>query len=256
MESLDYSLINSSNLFSQSNDFLYYYNNMDTLLKLVPNSVEYYSRLREKNLDHCNLPIDIYEVNSAFISSDRLGRECKCAITIPLLVDYVNMDVCDAFLNMRTTDMLKLLKKQMLSLKSIHNNKVYHGDISSMNILMNQKLDYQFIDFDLGSVDSCISVLNVYKDDPDNFTRNMTNCDKLDLLFIYLKRLLGIKQSCGIECERLKYLFMPEKIIDLIVKYAKYKNIPNDYYFIDIIDYLIESKYDSYFVTAMSKIKR
>lgn len=252
MNFVDYDLINSNNLFSEDSNFLYKYNT-NSLLKIVPNTPNYYIALRNKNLINCNLPLDIYNVDYKFMCSR--GFPDGCIITIPLLFDYVNMDSCSTFNNLEAIGLLKLLKKQMLALKSIHDNGVFHGDISVSNILMNQDLNFQFIDFDLGVVDSYVSVWNIYEG-VDNVISSISNIDKLDLFYIYLKKFLGIKQYDDIKTSEYEYLLMPKEIIQMILDYKNHGNIPNDYYFIDVIDYLISTEYESPFIKMKSLMKK
>ncbi|MBO5138141.1 MAG: hypothetical protein J6B89_00670 [Bacilli bacterium] len=252
MEFVDYDLINKDNLFSDDSDFLYKCR-AGCLLKIVPNGVDYYRALREKKLDNCNLPIDVYNVDSRILAS--MGVSGGCAITIPKLSGYMNMDFCSTFNNLETIGLLEFLKKQMLSLKLMHDSCVFHGDISVSNILMNQDLNFQFIDFDLGVVDSYVSVWNIYEG-VDNVISSISNIDKLDLFDIYLKQFLGIKQYDDIKTSEYEYLLMPREIIQMILDYRNHGNIPNDYYFIDVIDYLISTEYISPFIKMKSLMKK
>lgn len=240
MRNFDFSMLNSDRIFSKLSDFLYKYDD-DTLLKLVPNECVYYNLLKSKNLDNCNNPLEVYD-----ISDNSFYKNFNSVILIPLLKGYSNMGDAPVFNDLSSLELLKLLKKQLLSLKNIHGNSIYHGDISSKNILINPDLDYQFIDFDLGVVDDVVSLWNIYEGEDYNNIVDITRCtDKLDLLSIFLKRFLSISQGDELDIDKYKYLNFPKDMVDDIVNYTNSINIPSDYYFIDMIDYLISSNYDS-----------
>lgn len=245
---------NDVNLFSKDSSFLYKYTS-DLLLKLVPNSFNYYNSLSSslRLCDDCNRPVKVFFVDSSVLVER--GLENGCAIFIPLLNDYINIGDSSMFNNLNTLDLLLLLRRLMTGLRRFHNNGVFHGDISGANILFNSDSEYRFIDFDQGVVNDNVSNWNVYIDDftdVDDIIEATMKTDKIDLLLMFLKRFLGISVFDDFSESRLKFLLFPTDINDLIFNYISTRNIPFDYYFDDVIDYLISIKYESPFM----KIKK
>ena len=47
----------------------------------------------------------------------------------------------------------------------MHEKNIYHGDLYSKNIMINNDLDISFIDFDSAIIDNIVSEENVYCND-------------------------------------------------------------------------------------------
>ena len=252
----DKSIINSSNLFSRDSNFLYNYTS-DLLLKLVPNAPYYYECLKS-SLEFCcdcNCPVDVFPVDSSILASKRVRD--GCAILIPLLKNYSQLGDSNVFKSLDTLQLLLLLKKQMACLRRIHSRGVCHGDITGANILLNSNMEYQFIDFDQGVVNDNVSKWNVYVNDfsnLDDIIMATMSMDKLDLLSIFLKRFLGINIYDELSERNLKCLLLPRDINDTILNYMSTGFVSVDYYFDDIIDFLISDNYESPFMMVKKMV--
>lgn len=217
--------------------------------------------LINKNLEFVNVPNRVYnltnEENIKYNSSNSdifkelFAIPIKSKILLPFLEEYKTFVDEDYTINCNTKNILNLLSYNLLLLKEMHKNGVFHNDIYPKNMMINKNLDIKFIDLDSLLIDDYISSENIYADDLENFStiiKKNRRDDKLDLLYMYVKYLELGKFVYLTEIPRkLENLFLPKEIKNEILSYFKdYNKYPAaDYYFEDIIEELLRIGYES-----------
>lgn len=226
--------------------------NEKELLKISALPAEVWKTFCDKNLKFANSPIEYRNLTEEEIEKCNKTLSCirtyRSVITLPYLKDYKTLydTVFDG--TFTTKDILQLLKKNMNILKDIHKNEVTHGDIHTSNIMINQNHDIEFIDFDSGTVNKYISEENHFIFDFFEHTTKeqikATLCDdKISLLVIYLSYLSrGHFKKDQVLTDDLSFDKTHRKALQDIMKE---KDTNDNYYYLDFIDSLISTDYQS-----------
>lgn len=232
MENIIYDNYEYKNIFKVSNNMLLKY------------SVQYeqsWQYLQKKNFNFINNPIKIINLENDS------NNQYNSKIYLPYLNDYKTIYDNIYTKKLNTEEILKLLKRMLLCIKKMHNNKIIHGDITSKNIMINKNLEIVFIDFCQSIINDVVSLENVYLNDNLDDCKKLTIIDdKLDLFETFIYYLLEDKFPDGIIYDyNLKKSLFPQRIYEEIKAYHYGETVPGeDYYFIDIIDDLIDMGYE------------
>lgn len=236
-----------------------YRQSKNTLLKVSSLPSEVWESFCNKNLDHVNTPISYDRLTKEKIIEYNIllsgFQSFNSIIMLPYLKGYNTLYNTTFNNDFTTKDILLLLKKNMTILKDIHQDNVTHGDIHSSNIMINEDHDLEFIDFDSGTVDSYVSEDNAFFYEQEYTSeekiKKTRDEDKLDLLLMYLSYLgfgnFKKEQKFSINI----YDMIDDALcFDKVHKQGLYdiindKNTTNDYYYLDFIDSLISTDYQS-----------
>ena len=230
MENIIYNDVTYNRLFKNNN----------MIIKYSSLNIEACKKLMEKNISFINTPIDCSKLS---IIEKRLFTNCDSKITLPYLHDYYTLYNYPFIQKCNNLDILLLIKKMLLYLKNMHNNNIYHGDLYSKNIMMNNDLDISFIDLDTAIIDNIVSEENVYCNDELSIQQmiNKTASDDKKSLFMLLCYYLVNKNfnadiSYRVDIDR---LIIPNYLLSEIKTYLEKRNPELNYYYIDIIDELL-----------------
>ncbi len=218
----------------------------DKIIKYSYQALEAWFCLMNKNLNFLNIPINCTELS---LQEKNIYPQCLSKIELPYLKDFYTLYKIDFMHTFDNEQILLLLKKILLSLKVMHTNCVYHGDLFSKNIMINKNLDFCFIDLDAAIVDNIISLENTYYDDNISFEEKKLctqNDDKINILFLFLYFFINGNFDTGISYNiDIKKLYMPEYISKELNYYIMGGSTDEEYYFIDIVDELLSVGYEA-----------
>lgn len=233
----------------------------DNLLKLSVLPREVWESFCDKNLKFVNNPIEYREITSEDIGKYNINVGVfvprLSAITLPFLNGYKTLGETVFEDTFTTKEILQLLKKNMNILKYIHQNGVSHGDIHSDNIMINEKYDIEFIDFEAGTFDEYISAENTFYDDYISNQKKIQKTihqDKIDLLISYFSYLAfgNFRDTVEFLTVSLKSNNSLQQFLNLDKYHSQYlydfineEDGTKDYYYIDFIDDLISEDYQS-----------
>lgn len=221
----------------------------NTLLKLSTPPPEIWEKFVEKNLSHVNNPIQYRKAmpNDLELFNCQNSRVAyKSVITLPYLTGYKAL-YDTTFPNTYTTkDILEICKKNLLILQEIHKKNVCHGDLCSVNIMINEKDDIQFIDFDALLIDDYLSPENTtFSNERGDLFQPAITADKEAIFSLYISYLAygNFKFSFRrFNYDELNFTKPYQKAVEEVYKNGE---TPIDYYYIDFIDYLISTNYES-----------
>ena len=222
----------------------YIYENMyrfnDYILKFSSNSVDAWNMLCEKKLSFLNIPDYYYSISS----DDAKNSLFFSKVYLPFLYGYTTL--YDFNYNFSDEKILLLMRKMLVSLKKMHESDVYHGDIFSKNIMVNDSMDFSFIDLDACIVDDIVSIENSYYDDDISIDCKKSKTvidDKLGIFNLFLYYFAnGNFKVCvnGMDCSRLGF---SRGLLDEVKAYCNGLVPSDNYYFLDIVDELIDKGY-------------
>lgn len=228
------------------------------------NSLEYLEflvSLNEYNLPNLLFPKEIFEI----LEND---DSINYAIKIKRLKRH-NSLIDEKYKKYSTSDILKIYKGIMLSLKSIHELGLIQLDVANRNILIKNKNHFLF-DWDTSLIfkDNILLTYNpnitdyvlnysnkrVLLDEDNYFLKSdFVNEDKAVLLYTLFRvldncsfRYIGIDDSISGKylLKTINSLNLPKEIYEKIYSYFILKEeIDNNYYFEDVFDFLIENDY-------------
>lgn len=218
-----------------------------TLIKYSSLPYDIWIRIKGKNLPFLNTPEKVVNLN---YYSEKTKTRSK--VTLPYLNDYSTFYSEKYTKKMDTLEILKLFKKHINLVQKMHNSNIIHNDLWANNIMINSELDIKFIDFESIIIDDFISeearCFNKYR---NNLGINIKEYgifdDKKNILNMYLNYLKNgdfkINSNRGVDIESLS---LPLEIKKEIEEYIIYNKVPKtNYYFLDIIDELINNDYKS-----------
>lgn len=225
-----------------------YYNvfyDSNYIFKYSPIEINAWRKLCDKHLSFLNYPLNYVGLDD---NEKNLYSYCNSKIYLPFLSGYETLYSSQTLDHYDNKEVLLLLKKMLLLLKKMHDNHVYHGDIYSENVMINKKLDISFIDLDLAIIDDYISYFNIYVDDDvDIDTKKVytMNDDKKGIfyLFMYYFAYGNFKQSAESYVD-IKKLGLSSSLTNEINSYQNGRISSRDYYFLDIVDELINMGYE------------
>ena len=227
------------------------------LLKYSPVDVKAWELLMKKNLSFVNCPIKVDELDKD--DSNRCNvTNCKSKIILPFLTDYKALSFETFTPSISDEEFLKLWKRNVILLRELHDNDIVHGDIYGKNIMINDKLDIQFIDLDAMIIGDMISIEHGLAEEKEDYTWDEFKQvgryeDKVSLMGMYLYYLcLGKFSSNIVALDNIfRYIhllgFSEEMELELISYMIEDKEIDDNYYFEDMIDELIRMGYEKSF---------
>lgn len=227
------------------------------LLKYSPVDVKAWELLMKKHLPFVNCPIKVDELDKDDSSRCNVTN-CKSKIILPFLSGYEALSFETSTQNISDEDFLKLWKRNIILLRKLHDNDIIHGDIYGKNIMINNKLDIQFIDLDAMIIGDMISMEHGLAEEKDDYSWNEFKQvgryeDKVSLMGMYLYYLCFSKFPLNIVGLHniFKYIhllgFSEEMELELISYMIEDKEIDDKYYFEDMIDELIKMGYERRF---------
>ncbi len=228
----------------------------DYFLKYSPVEIAAWNLFKDKNLSFVNIPKDVYKLNDNE-KNNQLFINCKSKIVLPVLKGYKTLDTEQFTCYISDEEFLKLWKRNILLLKEMHNSDIIHGDIYSKNIMINNDLDIQFIDFDALIIENMVSNEHCFDEEHysiDSIKQYGRYEDKTSLMGMYLSYLCYGKFSSNIVAldnffSNLHFLgFSEEMEMELISYIIKDKKIIDNYYFEDMVDELIKMGYERKYV--------
>lgn len=217
-----------------------------TLLKYSPVSKEAWTKLQEQNIEFLNIPIKVKNITP---QEKIIHPESNTKIELPYLQNYETLGHNKELNNLTTKQLLLLIQKITQKIKQMHKANIYHTDIHSENIMINDK-DIKIIDLDAVLLKDYISTENIYIEDEISFTQKQKLSQKddkqsiLNLLLYYLKNgTFKYQMNDFIDIHDLNF---PKNIQKEILTYQLEKQIPEEnYYYEDILEELIKKKYKS-----------
>lgn len=219
----------------------------NTLIKYSMVEVDAWKSLQNKNIDFVNTPIKALSLNDSEKEKYPLYQS---KIYLPFLDEYDTLYGSDIANNMDTKEALLLFKKNLLLLKEMHSKDVLHTDIFYKNIMINQNYDLKFIDLDASIIDDYISSENIYSEDDSSFSDKKGESmrdDKIDLLAVYFNYLVDggfyLGQDRGINFSNCGFSSSLKNTLDAYLRGDE--NISKDYYYLDIVDDLLNSGYEA-----------
>lgn len=200
-------------------------------------------------LDYINTPIKINVLTEEEKKKYNKYYEYKTKIYIPYLTNFVPLHTEKFTKDLNSKEVLEFMKKVLILIKNMHNKKIIHCDLFSKNIMIDKDYNISFIDLDFSIINKIISQGNSYYDDlisKKNKIDYSIRDDKLDILNLFLYYLkYGNFHKNTIDDVNINDLSFPEDVKKELNNIQNSEYIPNNYYFIDIIDYLISIGYES-----------
>lgn len=240
-------------------DRIFRYDN-NSIFKISSLSLDACKSLQEKNLSFVNTPIGyrtLTDDEDILYNKDEYANY-QSVIILPFLTEYKTLYEQKFTEQFDTTDLLKLLRKNLELLSKLHKNDIYHGDIFSENIMINRNLDINFIDLDAAIIDDFISVENEYfstKIDIEQAKYETKISDKLNLLDTYFTSLYcGRFMDFNYYC--IRDMSLLEENEKAMIEFRRGENISDDYYFLDFIDDLLEQGYEAPAICAKKILKK
>ncbi|MEG2351138.1 MAG: hypothetical protein RSA10_03055 [Bacilli bacterium] len=236
--------------------------NQDSLLKFNPNNCLFWEKLCLKKLDHANLPTEILELTK---NEKEIYKLCNSKVVVPFLKGSVSLSEENFTRGYNSVNILNILKETLLILESYHKNGVFHGDIIPENIMINKDIDLNFIDFEAAIVDDVVPEFNTYYYDDITLDKKIDLNkyeDKMNVLTMFLNYLRFGKFTWN--ASEMKYykniiwsIGLPKDVNEELVSYVTdNRNLPRDYYFHDIIDYLVGQNYESPMIRIKNMTER
>ena len=224
-----------------------YQKNENELLKISALPAEIWKQFCSKNLKHVNNPTNYRILTEAEKQKYQVTKIYKSIITLPYLKEYQTLYDTVFEPEFTTTEILTLLRENLLILKNIHDHDIYHGDIHPGNIMINKKHELQFIDFDSAIVGECVSPENSLYDDDMTIEEQKAQIrleDKLDVLTNYFSYLSygDFTNQQNISITGLSLDRTHRKALKDILEQT---NVEENYYYIDFIESLIKEGYQS-----------
>lgn len=217
----------------------------DEIIKISTLTTSIYDKLKSKNLEFLNLPTQYRNLTNV---EKKKYNNCKTMIYLPYLKNFKTLFETNFIHTFDTKDVLLLLRKMLINLKAMHEKNVFHGDLFSKNIMINDSLDYSFIDLDAAIVDEIISPENIFANDKISFEDKKlftAREDKIGIfnlfLYFFLNKNFRVEVSYDVEFEKLG---LPKMLYDEIKYSVSRKKLDLDYYFIDIVDELLDIGYE------------
>lgn len=224
-----------------------YQEDENNLIKYSPVKEEAWKSLIAKDLSFVNTPKKV-EPLSQEEKNIYINQNSK--ITLPFLQDYETLYHTKDLDNLSTEQLIKLIIKITELIKVLHKNNVYHTDIHSRNIMINQSKDIQLIDFDAMIIDDYISkenmysYKNIYPGQKKSYSKVEDKLGILSLLFYYLSH--GTFKGEMKDYIELEPLNLPNFIKQELSSYQLKLRLPYDnYYFEDILTELLQRGYES-----------
>lgn len=222
--------------------------NDELLLKYSSKSLTAWKHLMKKDMSYANLPVDIFQLTS---NEKKEFPTANSKILLPYYDNYKSFADENFTKKLRTKDILDLYLKHIEILKDMQFKNVYFCDLHPSNIMLNEKFDIKFVDYDLCIVDDIIDdnlkCLLGY-DLPIGELKNKAQVEgKRALLKIYLNYLStgSFKPIKSLKLSVLG-LGLDEYSFNNILKYLDKNNkIDSSYYLEDIILHLKDINYES-----------
>lgn len=217
---------------------LYKFDN--TIIKYSVQNINAWKKLMAKNISFINTPIDCAQLSTI---EKRQYVTCDSKIKLPYLDNYYTLYKLPFIKQHTKKDILLLMKEILQCVKVMHTKNIYHGDLYSKNIMINEKLDISFIDFDAAIIDDIVSEENVYYLDDistKEIIKNTANDDKKSIFMLLCYYLVNNNFNVDISYKiDIDNLILPKYLLSEIKNYIENKNPEDNYYYIDIIDELI-----------------
>lgn len=223
------------------------------IYKISKNSLEFLYKLKSLNYNHLNTPIDIIKVVDNY--------SYQYAIKSKYLKKYIEINNFN-FDNYLVIEVLLFYKNLLLTLKDYHNNNIYLNDINGGNIMLNNTLDYQFIDFDLSVVKGI--EFNKRTIDPAMYKyynkldkTYLIKKDTFDILNMFIETLYygNLYSNCN-KTILLKRLDINNYAKELLLDTFGNYNIEDIGYYIEIINIMLEDKNYENIKISENKLKR
>ncbi len=200
-----------------------------------------------KNISFINCPTKILPLTK---EEKQIDNYRACKIILPLLKNYETLCYANFINNLNTEELLNLITKIITLVKKLHKKDIYHGDIYSENIMINQNNDLQFIDLEAMVTGTYVSEENTYSEDNLSLEKKKEltmRDDKLSILSLLLYYLsLGTFKDQMNDYIELRNLALPKPIEKEISSYQLKLQTPSTkYYFEDIIEDLLKQGYES-----------
>ncbi len=248
MENLKTSERTYYNVFVYSDDLLKKYSAIEANI---------WNKLKEKNLPFVNAPSKASKLNE---ENQKKLPGYKSVIYLPFLKNYETLENGKTTDKLDTKSLLEIFKDSMEKLKELHRSGICHCDIHGRNIMINENLDIKFIDFESMIIDFYVPkeplfLLNSNLNS-EEIIKKAKNKDKIDMLKIFIwylqngtfnNQLFGEISSI----ENLEFDKSIKKELENVL--FTLQGVKDDYYFLDIIDYLQKEGYESPKILARNK---
>lgn len=199
------------------------------LIKYSSKPISFWEDLQKKELPAANLPIK-YDFPNDFERKDH--PNCQTKLYLPYLKNFQTLKEETVTKNFKTKDLLLLAKQNLELLKKLHNQGVTHGDLVSTNLMINDKKELYFIDFDEATISG------------KDFSKRKKE-DKLRLLLLYLNYLRFGRFTDNHWLHPNSFI-LPENIKkQLIPYYFEGKNPKKEDYFEELMDEMIDQEYEA-----------
>ncbi len=193
----------------------------DVLIKKTTLSKRSWEYIQSQNLSFVLNPLEIKDAE----------------IILPYLADYQNL--CEIKRKFDEKTIYLMLIRQLKYIFILHKNGIIHGDIFSLNIMLNEVLNFKLIDFDYSIVNKEIPEENIYIDDglsDDEIIRLTKFNDVKDTLITYLYYLINNRFSDEIvDYVDIDKTNLPTSLKEKIVNFFSNNDIPDDYFMPDFV---------------------
>ena len=227
-------IINNNEIYRRLNRY------EDVIIKYSPQSIQSWEKLINYNLSFINTPINCTQLSTL---EKEIYFNCETKITLPYLNKYYTLYKLPFVKQYSKTEILILIKEMLQCVKVMHTKNIYHGDIHSKNIMINEKLNIAFIDFDSSIIDNIISEENTfYLDDisTEEIIKKTAIDDKKSLFMLLCYYLVNNNFNTDISYNvNINNLLLPHYLLSEIKSYTEDREPNYNYYYIDIIDELI-----------------
>lgn len=204
-----------------------------------------WEKLKSKKLSFINEPLKIKELKT----NQKQTFEDETAILLPFLKEYETLGNSKKLNTLTTEELLKLMQRLTNIIKQMHKKQIYHTDLHSNNIMINEKGNIKLIDFEAMMIEKYISKENIYYEDyltletKQNLSIIEDKLSIISLMLYYLKN-QTFKSQLN-DYINPKTLNLPKEIEKEINGYQRKLHVPKkDYYFEDMIETLLKQGYE------------
>lgn len=227
-----------------NNNRLFLFNNI--IIKYSAQNIEAWEKLVNKNISFINTPIE-YSKLTALEKKHYIN--CESKIKLPYLNNYYTLYNLPFIKQVTKKDILLLMKKMLLYLKIMHDKNVFHGDLYSKNIMLDNDLNISFIDFDASIIDNIVSEENTYCIDYLSLEEKKIKTaveDKKSIFMMLCYYLVNNNFSADISYRiDIDRLILPKYLSSEIKSYINERTPNYNYYYMDIIDELLSYEYNN-----------
>ena len=234
----------------EERDNLFYFNDSKLLKEITENNVERMRLLTAKELAHAILPRTIYYLEgekTRYFYDMFYQKNYSCFTELWKWKDEFS-----------SKEFLQFFRRIFETIQTFHQNGIYYADVLEENLLVNEKLNYFFSDFDDavlenttgGYYDDVDCLLPEYMDVWEKHSYSPYDVVSITDRILLLEMIIASFMYMGtVRYQDLPFLdtrgyLLPEKIEKRLDEIRRFHLPLSDDYFLDLFDVLISQRYE------------